>query len=428
MLKSQPKRLAGVNCRAEHMTMRKLVGILLGCFVGLLLQAQTIQPGRWKAELLRETGLPIVFNFDWRMEKGKPVMTILNATEKLEVRNIQRKGDSLLIDLPFFESAFYLQLQKDGSLKGEWRKGTSTVLSVMPMVAIPGIKHRFPTGTPPATNLSGKWEMTIIRPDGSPRPAIAQLNQKGAYLTGSILAPSGDYRYLEGIVRGDSMFLSTFDGSHAYVFSAHIRSAGEIDGGFFYSGPKHVEVFSAVRNEQASLPVDGIQVHVRPDAAPLQFSFPDIDGNPVSIRDPRFQNKVVVIQIMGSWCPNCMDETRFLSRYYEQHKSKGLEVVSLAYEYSTDLNRSRASLKKFKDRFNVGYPMLLTGVTSSDTLRTEKTLPQLTPIKVFPTTIFVGRDGMIKKVHSGFFGPATGDAYTKYVEDFEETVNKLLGE
>lgn len=428
MLKSQVNRLAGVNCRSEYWIMRKLIGIVLISLNGFIGQAQTIKAGTWKAELLREAGLPIVFNFEWRYEKGKPVMTILNATERLEVRNIQRKRDSVLIDLPFFESAFFLQIQKDGSLKGEWKKGTSTVLSVMPMIARPGVKDRFQPGAPPAGSISGKWEMTIIRPDGSPRPAVAQLEQKGAYLTGTILAPSGDYRYLEGIVRGDSMFLSTFDGSHAYVFSAHIRSENEIDGGYFYSGPKHVEAFSAIRNEAASLPVDGIQVHVRPDAPPLQFSFPDLDGKTMSIRDPRFQNKVVVIQIMGSWCPNCMDETRFLSRYYEQHKGRGLEVISLAYEYSTDINRSRTSLRKFKDRFNVGYPMLITGVTSSDTLRTEKTLPQLTPIKVFPTTIFVGKDGSIKKVHSGFFGPATGEEHTKYVKEFEETVNRLLGE
>ena len=408
--------------------MRKFTGVVLFCLSGLIGQAQTLKAGLWKAELLRETGLPIVFNFEWRNEKGKPVMTILNATERLVVSNIRHKGDSVLIDLPFFESAFYLQIQKDGSLKGQWRKGTSTVLSVMPMVAKPGIKDRFLPGAAPDLNLTGKWEMTIIRPDGSPRPAVAQLEQKGSYLTGTILAPSGDYRFLEGIVRGDSMFLSTFDGSHAYVFSANIRNANEIDGGYFYSGPKHMETFSAKRNQAASLPLDGIQVHVRPDAQPLQFSFPDIDGNTVSIRDARFQNKVVVVQIMGSWCPNCMDETRFLSRYYEQHKARGLEVVSLAYEYSTDMNRSRASLRKFKDRFNVGYPMLITGVTSSDTLRTEKTLPQLTPIKVFPTTIFVGRDGAIKKVHSGFFGPATGEEHTKYVKEFEETVNRLLGE
>lgn len=387
-----------------------------------------LTPGRWKAELPREKGLPIVFNFNLTYEKGQPRMIILNASEKLETKNIRIKGDSVLVDLPFFESSFFLQRQPDGSLKGEWRKGTSTQLSVMPFVAYPGVKDRFKPGMPPAGNLTGKWAMTIYRPDGRPRPAIAQLEQKGSMLTGSILTPSGDYRYLEGIVRGDSMFLSTFDGSHAYVFSAQLKSSTKLEGGHFYSGPRHTETFSAVRDENAKLPLDDIGVHIRPDAAPLNFTFPDLLGQPVSIRDDRFKNKVVVIQIMGSWCPNCMDETRFLSNYYERNKTRGLEIVSLAYEYSTDMERSRASLKKFKDRFNVGYPMLITGVTSSDTMRTEKTLPQITPIKVFPTTIFVGKDGEIKKVHSGFFGPATGQEHANYVKEFEKTVNELLND
>jgi len=157
----------------------------------------------------------------------------------------------------------------------------------------------------------------------------------------------------------------------------------------------------------------------------LDFRFPDLDGKLVGINDARFKNKVVVIQIMGSWCPNCMDETQFLSNYYKTNKNRGVEMIGLAYEYSTDNARSVKTLRKFKDRFAVDYPILITGVTASDSLRTEKTLPQLTSIKSFPSTIFIGRDGRVKKVHGGFFGPAT-DQYKEYVQAFEETMNSLL--
>ncbi|WP_290711087.1 TlpA disulfide reductase family protein [Flavihumibacter sp. CACIAM 22H1] len=389
---------------------------------------KSLATGTWRASLLRAEGHPIVFNFELAYEKEQPVIYILNASERLEVRNIRRKGDSVWIDLPFFESAFFLQLQKDGTLKGDWRKGTTKDISVMPFVAVPHQQDRFSAGAAPVAQLSGKWAMTILRPDGSARPAIAQFEQKGAKLTGTILAPSGDYRYLDGIVRGDSLFLSTFDGSHAYVFTARIHSTDSIDGGRFYAGPTHLEKFSASRNEQAVLPLDGIGVYLKPDAPRLNFRFPDLEGRMVGITDERFRNKVVVIQLMGSWCPNCMDETNFLSAYYKKHKARGLEVVSLAYEYSTDSSRYMKSLRKFQQRFQVTYPMLITGVTSSDSLRTEKTLPQLTPIKVFPSTVFVGKDGQIKKVHSGFFGPATGEAYTNYVAEFEATINQLLAE
>ena len=121
-----------------------------------------------------------------------------------------------------------------------------------------------------------------------------------------------------------------------------------------------------------------------------------------------------------------MDETEFLSTYYKRNASKEIEVVALAYEYSTDTARARRSLLKFRDRFDVRYPMLITGVTSADTLRTEKTLPELTPIKAFPTTIYVGRDGKVKEIHAGFSGPATGLHHEAFKQEFEARIRQLM--
>ncbi|MFN5937440.1 MAG: TlpA disulfide reductase family protein, partial [Sphingobacteriales bacterium] len=151
-----------------------------------------------------------------------------------------------------------------------------------------------------------------------------------------------------------------------------------------------------------------------------------LDSTIVSIRDDRFKGKVVVVQLMGSWCPNCMDETAFLSTWYKQNKQRGVEVVALAYEYSADFHKAAQTLKKFQQRHQVEYPMLNTGVTSSDPQRTEKTLPQFTPIKVFPTTIFIGKDGRVKKVHAGFSGPGTGSHYEEFKKEFNLTIDQLL--
>ena len=148
----------------------------------------------------------------------------------------------------------------------------------------------------------------------------------------------------------------------------------------------------------------------------------------VSINDARFKNKVVIIQIMGSWCPNCMDETQFLSDYYNKNKGRGVEVIALAYEYTTDKDRSTRSLRKFQQRFNVQYPMLNTGVTVGDSLRTEKTLPQITDIKMFPTSLVLDKTGKVRSIDTGFNGPGTGEHYTEYKSEFESLVGKLLGE
>jgi thiol-disulfide isomerase/thioredoxin len=148
----------------------------------------------------------------------------------------------------------------------------------------------------------------------------------------------------------------------------------------------------------------------------------------VSFSDPRFHDKVVLVQLMGSWCPNCMDETRFLSKFYDEYHHKGVEIVALAYERSTDFARSQVSVRSFRHRFDVKYPMLITGVSVNDSLRAEKTLPQLDAIVGFPTTLFVNRQGDIEKIHTGFNGPGTGEHYEKQKSEFYKTVDAMLAE
>jgi thiol-disulfide isomerase/thioredoxin len=148
----------------------------------------------------------------------------------------------------------------------------------------------------------------------------------------------------------------------------------------------------------------------------------------VSINDPAYKNKVVIVQILGSWCPNCMDETRFLSAWYLQNKSRGLAIIGLAYERMASFANAKKMLQPFISRLHVTYPILATGVTVSDSLRTEKTLPEIQEIIGFPTTIFVDKKGMIRKIHTGFNGPGTGEHYEVYKKEFNELVNSLLAE
>ena len=183
-----------------------------------------------------------------------------------------------------------------------------------------------------------------------------------------------------------------------------------------------------MKDAGAKVPTESVEMFVKPGEESLHFTFNDLSGKPVSINDERFKNKVVVVQLMGSWCPNCMDETAFLSDYYNKNKQKGFEVIALAYEYTTTLERSTKSLQKFQTRYNVQYAILNTGVTVGDSLRTEKTLPELTPIKFFPSAVILDKKGKIRKLDTGFNGPGTGDHYLVYKKEFEELIDKLLME
>jgi thiol-disulfide isomerase/thioredoxin len=382
----------------------------------------------YRAVLQRPDSLPIVFMLESKMIRGKESWTIRNAEEKLMLKEVRFAGDSIFADMPFFESSFKLVKVSPGKITGHWIKGTTKDDQVMPVVLHTGQK-RFELLNGKATaNLTGRWKVEFTRPVGTKRPAIAEFKQNGNIITGTFLTPSGDYRFLEGIVTGDSLMMSCFDGSHAYFFGAKIGEDGSLVNGVYAAGPVYRETWTASKDPAAELDGSSTLMYLKDGEDRLNFRFPDIDSNFVSINDERFKNKVVVIQIMGSWCPNCMDETAFLTKYYDLNKNRGVEMVALAYEYSTNFSRGQKSLRKLQKQFDVKYPILITGVTTSDSLRTEKTLPELSPIKVFPSTIFLDRKGRVREVHTGFYGPGTGIHYEEFKKEFESIISRLLAE
>jgi thiol-disulfide isomerase/thioredoxin len=392
-------------------------------------QAQTGLASNYMGYLVRQDNNTVVFNIEVAKESNETVFYVINADEKIKITPVTITNDSVNFAMPAFESTFKTRKNADGSLQGVWIKGTSSDFQNWKFYAIPNQSFRFAKNQGNAKfDISGKWDVTITRANGTPRKALAEFEQNGDRLTGSFLTPSGDYRFLEGVVTGDSLKLSTFDGAHAYTFYAKIADEDRISGGVYLSGFNGKETWSAVKDKNAKEPVQEQPTKLKGADKKLNFTFKDLNGNLVSINDERFKNKVVVVQLMGSWCPNCLDETKFLSEFYNKNRSRGVEVVSLAYEYSTDWERSVKSLSKFQKLFNVQYPMLITGVTSTDEQKTEKTLPQLTPIRSFPTSIFLDRKGNVREVHSVFYGPGTKKYFEEYTKIFSAIVEGLLRE
>ena len=404
-----------------------LASICLSSYLSAM--AQNDLAYNYRATLVRQDGNTVVFNIQAVKENNETVLYVLNADERIRISPVIITRDSVNFSMPTFESSFRTKRNSDGSLQGTWIKGTAGDFQHWAFYAIPNQTYRFPKNQGSAKhNITGKWDVTITRGNGTPRKAVAEFEQTGDKLTGSFITPSGDYRFLEGIVTGDSIKLSTFDGAHAYTFYAKISGAERITGGVYFSGFNGKETWSAVKDKNVKEPQQEQPTKLKPGESKLNFTFNDLEGKPVSINDERFRNKVVVVQIMGSWCPNCLDETKFLSDFYNTYRSRGVEIVSLAYEYSTDIERSRKSLGKFQKLFNVQYPMLITGVTSTDEQKTEKTLPQITPIRSFPTSIFLDRKGNVREIHSVFYGPATKQYFEEYKKIFTSIVEGLLKE
>ena len=396
-----------------------------------MMQAQDAKQlyNSWQVLLERKDGKLVPFMLEKKMEQGKTVLYILNAREKIKITNVTITGDSMFFATPAFESSFRIRLLTNGDMNGTYIKGTSGTTQYWPLHAYAKTKNRFPTNSGPAkNNISGQWDVTITRANGTLRKALGVFEQNGNMLSGSFLTPAADYRYLDGIVTGDSLMLSGFDGDNVHLLEAKVDNSNTITGGVFYNGYSAKETWIAKRNDSAALPEINEPTRLRKGSSGLSFTFNDLQGLPVSINDDKYKNKVVVIQLMGSWCANCLDETKFLSDYYKRNHSKGIEIIALAYELTTDSNRSKKSLIKFRKLLDVTYPMLITGVTASDEHKTEKTLPQLTAIKSFPTTIFIDKKGNVREIHTNFYGPGSGKYYVESKNKFYDTVDKLLNE
>jgi len=387
-----------------------------------------LQNGIWRATIQRNDGHKIVFNFQSKDSAGKKIIYVINGSEHLLVDSVETRADSVFIQMPFFESGFAAKIASGGNLQGEWIKHYGKRILRLPFEAEYNNGKRFEVFSSPVADISGKWVSTFVSGNKT-STFVAEFKQNGSHLSGTVLDPTGDFRFLDGVVSGDSLKLSTFDGGNVYLLTAKIDNKNKISGGKFYAGATGIEDWYAIRNENAK-PIDNLAgQHLKSDEGRLSFSFPDSKtGKMVSINDERFKNKVIVVQILGSWCPNCMDETKFLSDYYNKNHQRGFEVIGLAYERTPDFKASQKALMPFEKRLNVQYPILITGVAVGDPELTQKTLPQIKKISAFPTSIFIDKKGNIRKIDSGFNGPATGEYYTEFKKEFNQLIEKLLAE
>jgi thiol-disulfide isomerase/thioredoxin len=374
-------------------------------------------------------GKQIPFQMIQTQKNNRQVWYIKNAGENIPVSEWREKGDSVFFSLPAFEVSFRARKEGKEKLSGQFIKITTGNRQYWPFTAYAKDSQRFVSTLGKASeNISGKWDVTITRVNGTTRKALAIFMQDGNLLTGTFLTPSADYRYLDGIVTGDSLKMSSFDGDNIRLFEAKIANENMISGGFFFNGYTGKESWTAVKTDSVPPPEAIDPTRMREGQTRLNFRFPDLQGKWVSINDEKFKHKVVIIQLMGSWCANCLDETRFLVDFYKKNHEKGVEIIALTYEYSTDAVRSKASIEKFRKLLEVPYPILMTGVTAGDDQKAEKTLPQLTAIRSFPTTLILDREGRVRKIETSFYGPGSGEYYIKYKNEFDAILDELIKE
>lgn len=380
-----------------------------------------LKTGIWQGKItMQQKELP--FKFEVFKDSTDYSITLLNSDEKLDLGKITVKNDSVFINMHIFDIEIKAQI-KENALQGVYIKNYAENYVLPFSAAFEGEKTTEKTVS--NGSFVGKWEMNITNSEGKTTKGIGLFKQENEKLKGTVLTSTGDYRYLEGFTNENTFTLYSFDGNHAFIFEGELENENSFKGEF-WSGKTGHYTFTAEKNEHASLPDANKLTYLKENYKQIEFSFPDLNGKKVSLSDEKYKGKVVLLQIFGTWCPNCMDETNFLAPWYEKNKHRDVEIIGLAYEVKDDFNYAKSRIENMKKRLNATYDFLIAGTSKPGDA--EKSLPMLNHIMSFPTTIFIDKEGTVRKIHTGFNGPATGEYYDQFVNEFNQFMDTLINE
>ena len=375
--------------------------------------------GNYRAEIKTNEGSIIPFKFQLFKEMDKLVMRVENDEETLIYDDIIFKEDSLKILMPPYDAVIIVK-PYGKSLNGRYLKEESG--KEASFNAWINNEPKFQSYKKPKFNLNGKYK-TVFRPE-NPYPGLGIFKQNGNKVSGTFRKNTGDTRYLSGIIFGDSIKLSTFDGAHPYLIKAE-KKEDTIFGNLYYYSDS-VTKFWMIKDDDYELANSKSLTRLKDGFQSVNFNFKDSSGKFISSNDEQFINKVLVVQILGTWCPNCLDETQFFISYLNEYTNEDLAFVGLSVEAAKTEERAMKRIDNMIEKFNIPYPILLAqyGSTNKETLL--KKIPMLENFISYPTTIIIDKSGMVNSIHTGFNGPATGQAFEDFKLEFDNEIKGLL--
>ena len=354
-------------------------------------------------------------------------ITIYNGKEVYQLSVKKRIGDTIVYQFPAQDAEWRVAFEKDFSeARGWWTNYNKKVPVRFPVHLYMTLSEMIPKPDTIFPELFGRWK--VVFEPGTPNEEVLvgvfQQEMNGR-IFGSFLSETGDYRYLHGYAANGKLHLQTYTGYWAFVVEADLNGSNEMTG-VFYSGGKSSTPFKATRDEAVQLRNEAELTYlIKRDERVVLNNLIKLNGRKTNL-DFSKKGQVTLIQIMGTWCPNCIDETNLLRALKETYGPKGLEIVALGFEVGNDSKKQRSRLKKFAKDLQVNYPVYLAGTSSKEAAAAY--FPMLNGIMSFPTSILVDRQGKIIAIHTGFSGPATGTAYTELVEKFKQEIEGALNE
>ncbi len=403
--------------------MRRLLSIgLVLVLLAPAVRAQSAAPslaGLWDAAVV-VNGLEIPFRFEIAGSGTAISGSFFNGDEKVTSTLGKFENNTLTLNFDHYGTRIDASML-NGRLAGVYNRAND--VGVYPFYAQKfAPSNQFPNEIP---KIDGLWTIGNVSSNKGEAAWHFIVRQSGAEVTAAILRVDGDTGALAGTYRNGKFIVSHFSGARPLLLELTPQKDGTLE-----IVRNRTDRMIALKDTEAKLkgvaePTDPSRhSSVKDPTEPFKFAFPDITGKVITNKDERFRNKVVIVGIGGSWCPNCHDEAPFLSELYTKYKSKGLEIVEFSFEEDAQKAKGYPRLKAFNQRYGVNYTVLLAG----DQADVAEKVPQIHNLNSFPTTIFIGRDGLVRAVHAGFAGAVSGVFHETAKEEITATVERLLAE
>jgi thiol-disulfide isomerase/thioredoxin len=354
------------------------------------------------------------------------MITIYNGKEVYNLSVKKRVGDTIIYQFPAQDAEWRIAFNDNYTdARGWWINYNKKTPVRYPV----HLYHGILSSSEPQVNqinMEGKWRVVFAPGTANEETLVGVFEQEmGNFVSGSFLSETGDYRYLHGYISGNTLHLQTYTGYWAFVVDATLQNNDQMTGNF-YSGASYNVPFTALRDSSVQLRDESSLTYlIKRDETVYLKGLTKLNGRKVNL-DLNKQNQVTLIQIMGTWCPNCIDESHLLNELQIQYGAKGLRVIGLAFEVGNDSKKQRARLNKFVKDLGINYNVYLAGTSSKEAAAAY--FPMLNGIMSFPTSILVDRNGKVLAIHTGFSGPATGQAYNDLVQKFKQEIEGALSE
>lgn len=402
--------------------MKRLLALSLFLLVSTAVYSQTPRSGSWKGSIIYTNAeVPFAFEVGYPNDSTDPVFTFINGEDRASLY-AEIVNDSLFIPMFAFDITLKMTMGEE-VMNGTLVKHYSN--RSYPFKAEYGKSRYVIKEEADPIQVGKRWNMTVNAGKRGEYPAVGLFEQSGNRVTGTILTEVSDYRFFEGKVEGDEIEMSVFDGVHAFLMKGSYNAkndqwSGELilDDGYSRPWVAQPDTNAALRDPFKVIDLKGKEI--KPDLEKLA-ALPD-----QKITPEEYEGQVLVVQLMGTWCSNSQDQTRYLTNWISEHPEKEVEILAVNYEANYSVEYGLDRIKTYKNRLSIPYEMILGGPLSKT--EAAKSFSFMDQILAFPTLIFIDKKGYARYVHSYFTGPATGEYYSDFDRRFNSIVDELSAE